>query len=255
MRVGATLNDRRDEILGLVARSSDAVFANGPDGPDEVFETDHVGYFVTSTYSRSRRLLRAVLVLLKKRLPDEALILARSLFSDSLRVMLLAQSTEDKRRRLVLRWFEDSANRDEAILADAEARGYDPDRLARDKLKARQAGIATLKAKYDIKKGLKFPSEKDAAQKVDRMDDYWLYEFAHLMVHGSDAAFSLQKKLLPGGGVGFFSQTDNSSVTGAIGFWAASSAIHAAVAANEMMGWEGNAELPKLLQELEDFDY
>src|SRR5262245_48315546 len=59
--------------------------------------------FVVGMYWRVRRLYEATLVLLKSEMAEEALMVARSLFEESLRLKELAEESQD-RTAMILGW-------------------------------------------------------------------------------------------------------------------------------------------------------
>src|SRR5687768_12605923 len=75
--------------------------------------------FVFSMYWRCVRLFKATNVLLSAELPEEALLPARALFEDSLRLMQLAKDKANM-KGLLLRWLNDSYVNLEALTREAE---------------------------------------------------------------------------------------------------------------------------------------
>jgi hypothetical protein len=190
---------------------------------------------------RGIRLARAALVLMEQRLHGEALIFGRSLFEDSLIMAELAYDKANRRARL-LRWQYDSLSEMENLY-----RAIKPSGLPDDSWADMPAEIgAHRKALEDIGKreGIKakrVSQPKEAAKRYGRQHDYWTYEWAHEMVHGSDAAHALYRKtdpVVPGQpqNVYVLTEVDNPVLATGCANWCARSLLQSAGSACVIFG-------------------
>ena len=119
-------NTLRHRLADLVQRIAEAVRRIYPGGISEIETAD--GY-VFSMYWRSVRLFDGIILLLRNRLPEEALILARSLFVEGLRLAEIADAGRS-RGSLVLGWASASIEEKKGLIKEAIRLGLEPDPTA-----------------------------------------------------------------------------------------------------------------------------
>ncbi len=190
--------------------------------------------FVLGMYWRSVRLFDATLLLLKSELPEEAAIVARSLFEESLRLQQLAASDAD-RDSLILGWVNGSITERLGLLSLAKSLGIDNNVGSATKtLNEERRSLQVYQVRHDVKRLRKFGSEREVACRFDRRDDYWAYSLSHELVHGSDVAWLFARKPLAAGEVGFHAKTSDPGIRSAFAEFAAGSVTAAAVATMSM---------------------
>lgn len=90
--------------------------------PADVIEVPPPDAYVLAIYWRLRSLFAGVRLLVEHHLPEEALILARSLFTGSLWLMKLAKAGDD-RRRIILGWRNEAIEREKGLMQEAAKLG------------------------------------------------------------------------------------------------------------------------------------
>ncbi len=207
---------------------------NVPKGPIEM--PTHYAH-ILGMFWRSVRLYEGTLVLLGAQLPEEAMILARSLFEESLQLREL-NTDESKRDALILRWINTSINEKIGLIKTAESFGIEPDgqaildKLCQDRLKLRRYA-----QRHNIAKPKAFLSPKDAANQFGRGEDYWTYSWSHEAVHGSDAAWLFARTEIRGG-VALHDRTKDPGLRASFAAYAAESVMDAAEATSSIFQWE-----------------
>ena len=176
----------REKVITLLAQARDTVRKISPRG---VLESKTADAFVLFLYWRSIRLFDGIVALLEKDLPEEALILGRSLFVDALRLAEI-EAAGAKRAALVLGWANTSIEEKKGLIKDASKLGLEPDPspILRQ-LDEEQRKLHAYGRRHGVGKPGKFLSERAAAIKYGRTHDFWTYALAHELVHGSDASF------------------------------------------------------------------
>lgn len=198
-----------------------------------VFEGSASDAAIISMYWRARRLYEAALILLGAHLPEEASIIARSLFESAMRLMQFAADPAD-RDVLLIGWVGHSINQREGLMQTAKSLGLTSDIDAdlghfseeRKRLQAYAAG----------KPWKRFLTAAEAAKRFNRADDFWTYELAHESVHGSDAA-SLFSTRAEGNRRRLHAKVDDPRVLGAFAHFAARAMADAAAATHSIFGW------------------
>lgn len=193
--------------------------------------------YVLAMYWRCVRLFDATFHLLKAELPEEAAIVARSLFEESLRLQQLA-ADEPYRDALVLGWANSSISERLGLLSLAKSIGLDDDTSeAEGKLNGERRSLQAYQQRRGVARLRRFASEREAATRLGRQSDYWAYALGHELVHGSDVAWMFARRRLAPDVVGLYSKTDAPGIRAAFAEFAASSATAAAVAACAMFEW------------------
>lgn len=217
--------------------------------PSEI-DVSHMHFHVLGMFWRSRRLLRGVIALLESGLPEEALIIGRSLFEDSLRLRQLAEEPEN-RGALTMGWVIASLEKKKGLIRAAHKAGLEmsPETVL-DALQSEQVELQKY-CSQGIGRPKTFLPPKEAAMRYGRTDDYWTYELSHQMVHGGDAAWLFSRRKVAGDRVGVFAGTHNPAVVVGVARYAAGSLVEAASSTCRIFGFATSPECPSLL---EDFD-
>lgn len=220
-------------------------------GSGKTYEGPIHGRQILALFDRCRSTFGAVRLLAKQEQPDfgqEATALARSLISESLMLMELADADERRRVTLIVGWELASVYDLEGLLREAVARGHDvsfmlepiPESKRRLEAYAREHGAGARKWRVD---------EKALADKFGR-EDYLMFRFMHHLVHGS--AFALAQR---------YSQENGAFVIGgpaadphwgnAAALLSASSVAHATRAVCKIFGWDPGADLDDLQERID----
>ncbi len=220
--------------------------------PREAFEVTPVDGLILGMYWRCVSLYRGVLVLLNNNQPEESLMLGRSLFAESLRLMELAEAGPD-RAAFVLQYATESLNRMKGLFAyDAQRFGLTEDTSdvlahVEQQLKA----LNNYRERHGISKPKRFSSETDAALRLNRQKDLWTFKLSHQVVHGEDAAHLFRRRNLGDARVAFFSNTADPDILAESGVFAARSVAHALYATANIFNWDLSPKLQNLIADLE----
>ena len=241
MHLDATLRDLLTEIGELAGR-----FGHG------AVERPRHDLEALALFDRCRSTFGAIRLLLEHDFAQEAVILGRPLFTESLMLAEFAAANETRRIELVIGWSLEGLGNLEGIVKEAAARGDDASEelqdiaRQRDELKgyARRHGASTLHWK---------PDEKRLADAHGRGQEYIDFRLTHHFVHGSTMAVSHR-----------YSKTDDETVavggpaaevetwSAPAGLFAAFSMLHASRAACRIFGWSEPPKLQALLQRLDE---
>jgi Family of unknown function (DUF5677) len=217
--VWPTVSEHADRLLQLLKEG--------------VFEGSARDAAVASMYWRTRRLYEAALILLKAQLPEEASIIARSLFEAAMRLMQLAADPAD-RDVLIIGWVGDSIQQREGLFRTAKSVGLASD--IDEHLERFSEERRRLQAYAAGRPWKRFHTPGEAARRFNRADDFWSYELAHESVHGSDAA-SLFSTRARGNERRMHARVSEPSVLGAFAHFAARAMADAATATYKILGW------------------
>jgi hypothetical protein len=186
----------------LLAGEANPIPQVGPDGGvknQPLTVRPHLSY-VLGIYARTRSYFQATLLLIRNGFSDEALTVGRSLFEDSLRLGIVA-NTEDEVRQIdgLIGWLLDGVTRATGLYSEARILGvgHSHDEVItalegeRDKMiryRERNGSgrkISPIFAEQELKK---------VALGQDRSDSWWLHELADHMVHGNYFAHVLRQE-------------------------------------------------------------
>ncbi len=242
----------REKSIKLAVRTKEAAFAVAPTTGQAMAPVD---FPVLGLFHRSLRLFDGIVALLEKDLPEEALILGRSLFSDALRLAEVEQAG-DQRKALLLGWANSGIEEKKGLFHEAAKLGFEKDLPAmlnhleeeRNKLLqyAQSNGVGTLR---------KFLREREAAQKFGRTHDYWTFCLSHEFVHGSDAAFVFSRTKVANDTLALADRTRDHKIVAGVVCFSAASLVQAALATAGVFAWQGRADLHQLSREVNDFAY
>jgi hypothetical protein len=210
--------------------------------------------FILSMFWRSVRLFRASVLLLREDLPEEALIVGRSAFVESLRLAELA-AVGSGRDALILCWANQSIEEEKSLVRTAARVGLesDPEALLAY-LDGERSKLQNYARRVGVGKFQKFMQEHDASARFGRLVDYWTYQTAHEMVHGSDFALKRSRAKTESGTLAMYlANHDRKFLLGA-GLFCAWSALYSAKALAEIFQWTPPVAIGSLLQEAEQFE-
>jgi hypothetical protein len=150
----------------------------------EVVEMTPVDAYVLMMYSRIRSLLQGVCVLLNDRLPEEAIILGREMFTDSLNLMEIA-SREADRASLILGLISGDCSEWEKLDCQALSLGErdESDVRVHEHVAKRRKEIEGYRQRHGIGPLKTLRQEKQLAKNHGRLGEYLDFVFAHRMVH------------------------------------------------------------------------
>jgi len=204
-------------------------------------------------YSRSMSLFRSIILLLSNNQPEEALMLWRSLFTESLRMRELAAEGRKDRIAIELGHYAYSLEQTKQRLQQAKRLGVTDDitsELAH--IENQKRGMEKYRKGFGIEKLKRFSSEENLINKLNLNVDLWTFLYSHGFVHGEDIAHTYRRRKIQTDVLAFFSHNADPELLAAVGLTAAQSAIDAHKAAGQIFGWEVSTELQKLTENLED---
>ncbi len=206
--------------------------------------------FMLGFYWQARSLHKSVSVLLEANFPDEALLVARTLFIESLRLQELA-AFEQRRTQLVLAWANDSIHRRRKMLREATEVGLIDDFEAKmAALQEEEKRQQKYQHDHGVQKLKGFMDPRLAVKEFGRDEDYFAYELAHQMVHGSSVAHISRSKRLWGDVLGLFSIDAGVYATATVVVFAGRSTLLACRSACTIFGWHEPPEITELLAEI-----
>lgn len=200
-------------------------------------------------YWRCMSLFRSIILLLSNNQPEEALMLWRPLFTDSLRIRELEAAGKKDRIAIQLGHFASSLERTKDRAQEAKRQGITDDitkELAQ--IEKQKRALEGYRKKLGIDKLKQFSSEKNLIKKLNLKVDFWTFLYSHGFVHGEDIAQIHRRRRIEHTSVlAFFSHTADPELLGGVGLAAAQLILDTHESAGKMLGWETSPELPKLL--------
>ena len=178
--------ERLDAALSIYDELAHAIEASLPIG--QYLEHSWFEREILEMYARLRGLFFGIRVLLREGLGEEALILFRSLFEASLRLLQL-EAEPSRRPALVLGWLNDSVNRKQKLLELAARRREIPDvDLKREHLQEERRSIQRRQQELGIAQLPTFLDPFAGAKRLDLEGPHWFYEVGHNLTHGTRVA-------------------------------------------------------------------
>jgi hypothetical protein len=231
-------------VHDLLPRAEKSVLSFLPSGPVSVAGLDRA---VIALQRRSVRLFRAVRILLDDGLAEEAFIVARTLFTESLWMGEFYEAgSVAARARLVAGWLQISIDEVSSVFLESERIGWGYEGWRGAFTTRRQSIREAADNAGGIGKYGHFPSEKQMVERQSPQADYIAFLTAHQMTHGSEVSLIFRSD--PVGESG----TDESEplVAGYVGAFAARSLLMGFDYCARIFGWSGRDEIAKLLEEL-----
>lgn len=177
---GAAIGDLT--TLGLIDLVGNTINAARPPNPIQMPGADRP---IFEMYARALRLFRGVATLIAAESYDPAMIVGRSLFEQTLRLMELAEAGP-KRTVIILSWAREGIDRDLHLVHVAEQVGLaeNVDTLM-TAIKRRRQEVAQLQQQLGLGKLRNSTQKLPLAKRLGLGDDYWTYEYMHQVVHGN----------------------------------------------------------------------
>jgi hypothetical protein len=169
--------------------------------PTESLDVQTSDGYALWLFARAVSAYRAAMLLLNASFGDEAMELARALFTDGLRLLEL-ERLGSRRHSVLLGWKLKSIADSEHLMEEAVRVGLetDPkpvlDRLAQER--ASVLGYATRRG-FEPPSPQDLPTEKTLAARFGCMEDYWNFRYAHHFVHGTPVAVNSRLRRAPDG--------------------------------------------------------
>lgn len=218
--------------------------------PSELGNLSPTDIHVFGILSRTIRFFDGIVALLEKNLPEEALVLGRSMFEDALRLAELEKSGTD-RAALILGWIRSSITEKRGLIKDAVRIGFetDPEKLF-TQFDEEERQLHAYAKSHGIGKLKKFQSVSAAAVKFGRPNDYWTYTLAHELVHGSDASFLYNRTQSTPNTVTFYGLTTDPLIIAGVGCFTAMSLLQAGMATRSIFARPNLLTLQFLAEEV-----
>jgi hypothetical protein len=179
------------DVIAIRARLNQLVARTSPAHPADMQMPDAI---VLAMYERTRSLYRAVWVLLGQGFALESFILLRSLFEDLVRLKQF-EVAGTERAKHILSWLLTSLASQEILLCEAQRRSsHDTPLPALTLLRQRHEEIEVFQQTHGIDRVPKLASVKTAARRVGLENDFWTYQLAHHMLHGSETTHRLRQE-------------------------------------------------------------
>lgn len=214
----------REVITRLHERMREAVrLLDGlPTRADGAAELDLV---VAAMYRRTQRLYRATVLLIEHDLLEEAFIVARPLFTESLWLGELARAGS-RRANLILGWLRASTTELEGMLLEGERASMTDPSGRLDAMRERQRLLERLAREGGVKGDwLRFPDEQLMATRQDRTVELLALRLAHQLAHGQEASHW------------FSTPTERMVLDAHVGAFAVRSALLGYLSAAAIFGW------------------
>lgn len=103
---------------------------------------------------------------------------------------------------------------------------------------AERQQLQDYRQRHNVQSLRPFRSVRDAALRYGRGEDYWLYEWSHESVHGTDAAWLFARKKVSNDAMGFHAKTDDPLLRASFAGFSATSITDATVATFSIFGWQ-----------------
>ncbi len=217
--------------------------------PRSVIELPAHDAYVLTMYSRARSMYEGVVVLIEHGLPREGFILARSLFTESPRLMELA-SMDTRRAALTLRWAEDSISHTRRLFQIAHELGWEHAiDQANARLDEQVCKIRRYRDRHNTGPSQHFDGDETLAQRHNRLHDYWSFLFAHQVTHGNESDHLHRVHRVDADTIGIFMKNIDPDLVEAVAGFAMKSALLAHRSACAIFGWAMPATLDHLLTE------
>ena len=216
--------------------------------PPEGISVKPADTIAVGMYWRCMSLYHSIILLLTNNQPEEALMLWRSLFTDSLRLRELEAAEVKDRLAIQLGHYASSLERSKRRIQQAKRLGVRDDiseELAHIDKQKRDMEI--YRKRLGIEKLKQFSSEENLINRLNLKVDVWGFLYSHGFVHGEDIAQIHRRRKLQPRIYAFFSHTPDPEFLAAVAFAAARSIMDTHEAAGKMFGWEVSPELRELL--------
>jgi hypothetical protein len=205
-------------------------------------------------YWRCMSLFRSIALLLNNNQAEEALMLWRSLFTDSLRMRQLAAAEKKDRIAFELGHYSDSLERTKQRLQRAKRLGVTGDDITSElaHIEDQKRAMENYRKRFGIEKLKRFGSEQNLINKLNLEVDLWTFHYSHGFVHGEDIAQSHRRRKMQAGVLAFFSHTADPDFLAGVGLAAAQAILDTHEAAGKIFSWQISPEVQELIENLEE---
>ncbi|GJL55068.1 MAG: hypothetical protein NPIRA02_22000 [Nitrospirales bacterium] len=223
------------ETIEFLESVKNAVTSYVPKGYCETNPTDTL---VLLKFSRALGLFEGITLLLKNKISEEGMILARSLYIESLHLLELAASKDQKAAKL-LGWENQSISTDRKLILEASNLGLEKNvRETLEMLENRREKLQRFARDIGIQRLGTFSSEKDASVRFRNLNSYWTYLLSHQMVYGTTGAHAYRVKKSDENTFLIHFHNDDPQIIGEIGGFSAESVLLSCNAARQIFGWK-----------------
>lgn len=200
---------------------------------------------------RCWRLFEAVVLLLRDNLPEEAAIVSRSLFEESLRLREMGEKVESRPGLALRLWANALAEKQELNLKLRRIDDEANERLDKQ-FRNEERQLQITQANCGVKKIPNFLST-DAAATRYRREDYWFYLVSHKYVHGSELSLIHQTrgKIEGGSDINFYARTSDLQFIILLATFSSLSLVQAAEGAFVVVGMDGAKQLAGIQDRLD----
>jgi hypothetical protein len=216
--------------------------------PQEGVSVTPADAIAVGMYWRCMSLFGSIILLLNNDQPEEALMLWRSLFTESLRMRELEAAGKSDRIAIQLGHYAFSLERTKRRFQQAKRLGVTDDitnELAHIEKQKRDMEI--YRGRLGIEKLKQFSSEENLINKLKLKVDLWTFLNSHGFVHGEDIAQTHRRRKIQPRVFAFFSHTNDPKFLAGVALAAAQSIVDTHEAAGKMFGWDVSPELRELL--------
>jgi hypothetical protein len=221
--------------------------------PAEEISVAKADVIALNMYFRCISLFRSITLLLNNNQGEEALMLWRALFTDSLRMRELAAAGKKDRIAYELRHYANSLERTKQRLQQAKRLGVTDDvTSALAHIENQKRNVENYRKRLGIEKLKRFSSEENLINKLNLEVDLWTFLHSHGFVHGEDIALGHRRHKIQPGVLAFFSHTVDPDFLAGVGLAAAQAILDTHEAARKMFGWQISPELQELIENFEE---
>jgi hypothetical protein len=238
-----------EEVREVLERIEDRLLSSVPE-EISVASADEIAL---GMYWRCISLFRSITLLLNNNQPEEALMLWRALFTDSLRMRELEAAEEKDRIAYELRHYAKSVEQKKQLLQQAKRLGVTDDITSElAEMEKEKRNVENYRKRLGIEKLKQFSSEKNLINKLNLEVDLWTFLYSQGFVHGADIALRHRRHKIQDDVFAFFSHTVDPDFLAGVGLAAAQAILDTHEAAGKMFGWQISPELQKLIENLEE---
>jgi uncharacterized protein DUF5677 len=214
-----------------------------------LFEASSAIGVVLARLWRCARLFDAIVLLLREKLPEEAAILCRPMFEDSLKLREMGE-TPEQLEGLAVRLTQDSLTEKSNLLKKlGKLPGRSNAAEQAEKLAQQQRELDQYRREKGVKAIPEFLSA-EAALKRFRHGDLWFYLVSHQYVHGTEVAMAHLVRRTDQD-MRFLGRTDDPQLIVLVAAIASLSLVEAAHGAFALNKWNGADELAAIQDRLQ----
>jgi hypothetical protein len=246
----------RDKVLPILQDIGHGVGGLGPGAKGAQFSAPQA--FMLELFNRAKGLFKGCTALLEQGLPEEALIVGQSLFTDAMRLKQASESSEEQRIALAFGWKHDSLEVRKRLIRQTD---LSPTALAEGlaQLDARQEELRSSARSLGAGELMAFQDASNLATHLGDEDLPNIHGLAQEMVAGSDIATQSRLRQGSAAGMGLHDTAPDSWILPMAMKYIGASYLLAAAAALELFGWpdtmnigEKESRLKAVVDELGD---